>query len=68
MVTRRVNEAATVHAPSLIRTANYPGSASLTLRVTKSSLTVRVTIDAFVPDVSRQRDNREVTLAFRSDV
>jgi len=34
MVTRRVNEGATVHAPSLIRTANYPGSCSLTLRVT----------------------------------
>jgi hypothetical protein len=25
MVTRRVNEGATVHAPSLIRTANHPG-------------------------------------------
>ena len=44
MVTRSVNEAATVHAQSLIRTVNYPGSSSLTLRVTKASLTVRVTI------------------------
>ena len=25
MVTRRVNEGATVHAPALIRTVNYPG-------------------------------------------
>ena len=35
MVTRRVNEGATVHVLSLIRTANYPGSASLMLRVIK---------------------------------
>ena len=44
MVTRRVNEGATVHALSPIRTANHPGSYSLTLRVTNASLTVRVTI------------------------
>ena len=34
MVTRSVNEGATAHAPSLIRSVNYPGSSALTLRVT----------------------------------